>query len=113
MSCIPCKYALSVFTHRVISTSVQLLAEKAREQPKPEAAPVSAPPADGPAPAAAAVQPHAEGSQQSPAVLAPAAQLDPSTAWKLEKMEAQVCILCMLCFAPSQLLCRPGLVSLA
>lgn len=82
--------------------SVQLLAERAKEQPKPEAAPVSAPLAAGPAPAraAAAVQSHAEGSQQSPAALIPAAQLDPSTAWKLEKMEAQVGILCMLGCCP-------------
>lgn len=88
---------------------MQLLAEKAREQPEPEAAPVLAPAADGPAAAsgpapasaaAAAVQPHGAGSQQGPAALAPAAQTDPSTAWKLEKMEAQVCILCTLCFAP-------------
>ena len=95
-------------TDYVISTSVQLLAEKAREQHKHEAAPVSAPLADGPAPAAAAaataVQSHAAGSQQGPAALAPAAQMDPSTAWKLERMEAQVCSLCTLCFAPSQLL---------
>ena len=106
-------------TDCVMSMSVQLLAEKAREQPKPDVAPMSALSADAPAPAAAAVaaasaapaaaaaaamQPHAEGIQQSPAVLAPAAQQDLSTAWKLEKMEAQVWLLCMLCFGPSQLL---------
>ena len=84
-------------THHVLFWPVQLLAEKAREQPAPAAAPVSALPAGpapaaapAPAPAPAPLQPHGEASQQTNAVPAPAAMLDPSTAWKLEKMEAQV-----------------------
>lgn len=64
---------------------MQLLAEKAKEQPAAIAAGVPAPAeASGPA-----LQPLAEAGQQAKGVSA-AALLDPSTAWKLEKMEAQV-----------------------
>ncbi len=61
--------------------TAQLLAEKAKEQVAPEPA---APPAATPTPAP--LQSQEPVSQQA----APVAHMDPSTAWKLEKMELQV-----------------------
>lgn len=84
---------------------MQLLAEKGKEQPAPVAAAVAAP---AEPPRAAPQLPLAEASQQAHGVVAAAAQLDPSTAWKLEKMEAQVSVcLCFACFALSLKILNP------
>ncbi len=62
--------------------TLQLLAEKAKEQ-APVPVPALAPPA-------VPTPPPAEAQPAPTQAAAPVMQLDPSTAWKLEKMELQV-----------------------
>ncbi len=68
--------------HIILGCTLQLLAEKAKEQ-APVPVPALAPPAV-PTPAPAEAQPAPTQAA------APVMQVDPSTAWKLEKMELQV-----------------------
>jgi len=62
--------------------TLQLLAEKAKEQAPVSVAALAPPAVPTPPPAEAQPAP----TQAAPPVM----QLDPSTAWKLEKMELQV-----------------------
>jgi len=73
-----------------VRCTLQLLAEKAKEQAPVPAPALGPPPVPTPPPAEAQPAPNQAAT--------PVMQLDPSTAWKLEKMELQVLTFALLLF---------------